>query len=112
MGDALILAQTGIAPGGGSDGHWRNKDLLSVGSLVEALLEDWQYRTIKIRESDMKSTAGKSRIIREPVKDKHTSHWDMDMLSRAELEALMVTNKRTAEDTPQDPESTSDTAHR
>lgn len=31
----------------------------------------------------------KQRIIREQIKDRHTSHWDLDMLSREELEALM-----------------------
>jgi len=32
----------------------------------------------------------KEKIILEQVKDRHTSHWDLDMLSRAELEALMA----------------------
>ncbi len=31
----------------------------------------------------------KQRIVREQVKDQHTSHWDLDMLSYAELEQLM-----------------------
>lgn len=31
----------------------------------------------------------KPRIIRETVKDLHTSHWDLDMLSRSDLESLM-----------------------
>ena len=36
-------------------------------------------------------TAAKSKkIVREEIKDRHTSHWDMDMMSRAELEALMT----------------------
>jgi hypothetical protein len=30
------------------------------------------------------------KIVREEIKDRHTSHWDMDMMSRAELEALMA----------------------
>lgn len=30
------------------------------------------------------------KIVREEIKDRHTSHWDMDMLSREELEALMT----------------------
>lgn len=30
------------------------------------------------------------KIVREEIKDRHTSHWDMDMMSRAELEALMT----------------------
>ena len=37
----------------------------------------------------MASTKSKKRVIREDVKDKHTSHWDQDMLSWSELEALM-----------------------
>lgn len=31
----------------------------------------------------------KPRIIHETVKDLHTSHWDLDMLSHAELSALL-----------------------
>ncbi|MEQ8408243.1 MAG: hypothetical protein RKH07_08210 [Gammaproteobacteria bacterium] len=31
----------------------------------------------------------KQRIMREQVKDRHTSHWDLDMLSHDELEKLM-----------------------
>lgn len=31
----------------------------------------------------------KQRIIREDVKDRHTSHWDLDYVSREELEILM-----------------------
>ena len=34
------------------------------------------------------SEAGK-RVLREEIKDRHTSHWDMDLLSREELEKLM-----------------------
>ena len=30
------------------------------------------------------------KIVREEIKDRHTSHWDMDMMSREELEALMT----------------------
>jgi len=37
----------------------------------------------------MVSTKVKKRVIREDVKDKHTSHWDQDMLSWSELESLM-----------------------
>jgi len=41
--------------------------------------------------SDSLNTAAKpKKIVREEIKDRHTSHWDMDMLSRAELEALMT----------------------
>jgi hypothetical protein len=31
----------------------------------------------------------KQRLFREEIKDRHTSHWDLDMLSREELEAAM-----------------------
>ena len=31
----------------------------------------------------------KQRIMHEQVKDQHTSHWDLDMLSYDELEKLM-----------------------
>ena len=31
----------------------------------------------------------KTRVIREDIKDRHTSHWDLDYLSREELEQLM-----------------------
>ncbi len=34
------------------------------------------------------SAAGK-KVLREEIKDRHTSHWDMDLLSREELEKLM-----------------------
>ena len=30
------------------------------------------------------------KIVREEIKDRHTSHWDMDMMSREELEAFMT----------------------
>ena len=41
--------------------------------------------------TDDANTAAKSKkIVREEIKDRHTSHWDMDMMSRAELEALMT----------------------
>jgi len=32
----------------------------------------------------------KTHVMRETVKDRHTSHWDLDYLSRAELEQLMT----------------------
>ena len=35
----------------------------------------------------------KARLYRDEVKDRHTSHWDMDMLSREELENLMSMKK-------------------
>jgi hypothetical protein len=35
----------------------------------------------------------KPRVIREEVKDRHTSHWDLDYVSRAELEELMTRPK-------------------
>ncbi|MFT4886549.1 MAG: hypothetical protein ACI8V0_000770 [Pseudohongiellaceae bacterium] len=37
----------------------------------------------------------KKRLFREEVKDRHTSHWDMDMMSREELEATMAGAKKT-----------------
>jgi hypothetical protein len=36
----------------------------------------------------------KKRLFREEVKDRHTSHWDMDMMSREELEATMAGSKK------------------
>jgi hypothetical protein len=36
----------------------------------------------------------KKRLFREEVKDRHTSHWDMDMMSREELEAMMAGSKK------------------
>jgi len=47
----------------------------------------------------MKSAPDKPRIIQETVKDRHTSHWDQDMLSHAELEALMCMNNENANTT-------------
>lgn len=38
----------------------------------------------------------KQRLFREEIKDKHTSHWDLDMMSREELEAFMA--NKTARD--------------
>ena len=35
-------------------------------------------------------TEKKARIIREDVKELHTSHWDLDYVSREELERLMT----------------------
>jgi|GEM_PF-2612032 len=32
----------------------------------------------------------KQRVIKEDVKDRHTSHWDLDYVSREELEQLMT----------------------
>ena len=41
--------------------------------------------------SESLDTAAKpQKIGREEIKDRRTSHWDMDMMSRAELEALMT----------------------
>ena len=41
--------------------------------------------------SESLDTAAKpKKIVREEIKDRHTSHWDTDMMSRAELEALMT----------------------
>jgi hypothetical protein len=41
-------------------------------------------------DSEDKASQGKKKkVLREEIKDRHTSHWDMDMLSREELEKLM-----------------------
>ncbi len=32
----------------------------------------------------------KQRLFREEIKDRHTSHWDLDMMTREELEAVMA----------------------
>lgn len=41
-------------------------------------------------DSEDKTSQGKKKkVLREEIKDRHTSHWDMDMLSREELEKLM-----------------------
>ena len=37
-----------------------------------------------------KKPTKKARVFREQVKDHHTSHWDLDYLSSAELERLML----------------------
>lgn len=36
----------------------------------------------------------KKRLFREEVKDRHTSHWDLDMMSREELEEMMAGTKK------------------
>jgi|TARA_B110000908_G_scaffold164467_1_gene212565 hypothetical protein len=36
----------------------------------------------------------KKRLFREEVKDRHTSHWDLDMMSREELEAMMAGSEK------------------
>jgi hypothetical protein len=36
----------------------------------------------------------KKRLFREEIKDRHTSHWDIDMMSREELEAMMATTEK------------------
>lgn len=36
----------------------------------------------------------KKRLFREEVKDRHTSHWDLDMMSREELEEMMAGKKK------------------
>lgn len=40
-----------------------------------------------------KATRTNSKIHREEIKDRHTSHWDLDMLSHEELAAVMTSNK-------------------
>ena len=36
----------------------------------------------------------KKRWFRDEVKDRHTSHWDLDMMSREELEAMMAGSEK------------------
>jgi len=36
------------------------------------------------------SSEKKRRVIKEDVKDRHTNHWDLDYVSRDELERLMA----------------------
>lgn len=38
----------------------------------------------------------KKRLFREEIKDRHTSHWDMDMMSREELETMMATTEKSS----------------
>lgn len=43
----------------------------------------------------------KNRLFHEEVKDRHTSHWDLDMMSRKELETMMTGSKKVEpENTP------------
>ena len=37
-----------------------------------------------------KSGKNKTRLIKEDIKDRHTSHWDLDYVSQEELERLMT----------------------
>ena len=48
----------------------------------------------------MKSLFKKARIFREQVKDRHTAHWDLDMLNREELEAVMSQGQSKAPPNP------------
>lgn len=34
------------------------------------------------------------RVMRDDIKEQHTSHWDMDVMPRAEMEALYLEQKR------------------
>jgi hypothetical protein len=48
-------------------------------------------------------TTGKRRklkLIRDDVKERHTSHWDLDYLSREELERLMTGKPEAADVRP------------
>lgn len=53
----------------------------------------------------------KKRLFREEIKDRHTSHWDIDMMSREELETMMaVAEKSDGADTEkQDPKKATNT---
>ncbi len=49
----------------------------------------------------------KQRVFREEIKDKHTSHWDLDMMTREELEAVMGKKaeiNQSIKDSDQDPQ--------
>lgn len=46
---------------------------------------------------DKRDGADRQRIIREQVKEGQTSHWDLDLLSREELEALMKAREKKKE---------------
>lgn len=37
----------------------------------------------------MGTKTGKTKLFREAVKDQHTSHWDLDMLTWEELETML-----------------------
>ena len=59
-----------------------------------------------------KSGKKKARLIREDIKDRHTSHWDLDYISHEELEQLMTrkpgqaaTNSTSADNAAADDES-------
>ena len=42
----------------------------------------------------------RKKLFRDEVKERHTSHWDLDMMSHEELEAMMAKKKSPpAEDT-------------
>lgn len=42
----------------------------------------------------------KAKVIREDVKDRHTSHWDLDYLSLEELDRLMTMERPQAGEEP------------
>jgi hypothetical protein len=48
----------------------------------------------------------KQRLFREEIKDKHTSHWDLDMMTREELEAAMA--QKTDKSSTEKPDTQSD----
>jgi len=74
-------------------------------SYAEDVEENWLSGVIKSSgsDNDLKFTnAGEymsepqvkhKKIVREEVKDRHTSHWDLDLMGRAELEAYMSQEK-------------------
>lgn len=53
-------------------------------------------------KSSQKSGSRKARLIREEVKEQHTSHWDLDMLSKEQLETLMKKKPAPKKDSPGD----------
>lgn len=55
----------------------------------------WILHTAMMSDDpDKQNKSEKQRIIREQVKEGQTSHWDLDLLSREELEALMEARKQ------------------
>lgn len=38
----------------------------------------------------------RKKLFRDEVKERHTSHWDLDMMSHEELEAMMAKKKSPA----------------
>ena len=50
----------------------------------------------------------KPEVIHEEIKDRHTSHWDLDLLSHEELARLMARNAAPAAPKAGDPPDSTD----